>query len=704
MSPAHDHFQHIERQQKKKRNRAAVSCVPCRNRKIKCSRQQPCESCTGRGHPDECIFKKTDSAAEVTRDDINIILLKRVENLEGLLRVIYKQNPPQSNFPPVPQQCFGDQPNTTTTETPTNDEPGNLEVTLGLLAVHEERSHYLGPTSAMAIFTEIESLKEVIKQSEKVSPSTCASDDYSEEKSPDDIANSMLLAPLFNQTKPDKSFLLLLIPPREDTDAIVQHFMQYLQPLFHLLHTPTFMQEYAHFWQNMDASFEWLSLFFSVMILGTHCLPERSPVFLSLSSREDLIERFYKATESALIMSKYLVKATMTTIQTLLLIFIANETRAAAKQNWALLGAVLRLSQQIGLHRDPSLFNLPLLESEMRRRTWASVLLFNRWCASRTGVLLDISETMSDTRLPMDLNDTDLISGIPICQSKSTDMSLLLARDRVSVKLHHLLSEAFAIKPPPYLRVLEMDDEIRAEVRTLPHCYLFKPASDQDQSSVVVLTKYEIEALCNGTILFIHRPYAVRSRTHPEYIPSRHRCHQAAQSLLKLFIDFETKIAIYENYRWFIETWYRVYHFHAALVVALSLVWYPNSPNATELRNDLYASLKMFNKPCFKCEWHRKGFAILLVLCQRGGVDFHLSEEDSPPSDSKTRDMPSLRTVAKSAEIAANADYLQHGSFSRGDPLQTDMIQGFDWQNWDTMMQSLDASLGVGFTDGMSSF
>lgn len=42
--------------QKRRRLRPAVSCDPCRLRKVKCNQGQPCGSCTLRGRAGECVY------------------------------------------------------------------------------------------------------------------------------------------------------------------------------------------------------------------------------------------------------------------------------------------------------------------------------------------------------------------------------------------------------------------------------------------------------------------------------------------------------------------------------------------------------------------------------------------------------------------------------------------------------------------------
>jgi hypothetical protein len=68
--------------------RQPVSCEPCRQRKIKCSRTcPPCVTCRRRGCTDICVYKKTrDDAPSIATTGANEELLNRISNLEALLR------------------------------------------------------------------------------------------------------------------------------------------------------------------------------------------------------------------------------------------------------------------------------------------------------------------------------------------------------------------------------------------------------------------------------------------------------------------------------------------------------------------------------------------------------------------------------------------------------------------------------------------
>lgn len=63
----------------RRRTRALKVCYPCRRRKVKCNRGQPCDKCSDRGHPDLCIYTARSSISLPVRqavttnknDDVN---------------------------------------------------------------------------------------------------------------------------------------------------------------------------------------------------------------------------------------------------------------------------------------------------------------------------------------------------------------------------------------------------------------------------------------------------------------------------------------------------------------------------------------------------------------------------------------------------------------------------------------------------------
>ncbi|PGH09784.1 hypothetical protein GX51_00468 [Blastomyces parvus] len=65
-----------------KNPRVPLSCGPCRTRKLKCNRQQPCHNCISRGHDDLCVFANAKTpTANVTQTQGVETRLRRLESL-----------------------------------------------------------------------------------------------------------------------------------------------------------------------------------------------------------------------------------------------------------------------------------------------------------------------------------------------------------------------------------------------------------------------------------------------------------------------------------------------------------------------------------------------------------------------------------------------------------------------------------------------
>lgn len=80
-----------------KRNRQVVSCVPCRTRKLKCDRQQPCTSCVKRSDAVSCRFFGASGAASVGGHSPSVPRKQmqiRLQQLEDLVNGMITQSEP----------------------------------------------------------------------------------------------------------------------------------------------------------------------------------------------------------------------------------------------------------------------------------------------------------------------------------------------------------------------------------------------------------------------------------------------------------------------------------------------------------------------------------------------------------------------------------------------------------------------------------
>lgn len=88
----------------------------------------------------------------------------------------------------------------------------------------------------------------------------------------------------------------------------------------------------------------------------------------------------------------------------------------------------------MGLHRDGPIFGINPLETEIRRRLWYEICLLDLRTAEEHGSDPGISTQSYDTKLPLNIEDTDILpnSAYPIIPRKGfTEMTFSLIRFEV---------------------------------------------------------------------------------------------------------------------------------------------------------------------------------------------------------------------------------------------------------------------------------
>lgn len=92
-------------------------------------------------------------------------------------------------------------------------------------------------------------------------------------------------------------------------------------------------------------------------------------------------------------------------------------------------GLAIRLAQSIGCDRDGTLFNLPPLQTELRRRLWWQLMLSDLRAAEGRGTMSTLLRF--DTQLPTHINDADIdedTKEMPKPRTRPCDMTISLTR------------------------------------------------------------------------------------------------------------------------------------------------------------------------------------------------------------------------------------------------------------------------------------
>ncbi|MBE3043514.1 fungal specific transcription factor domain-containing protein, partial [Candidatus Bathyarchaeota archaeon] len=106
------------------------------------------------------------------------------------------------------------------------------------------------------------------------------------------------------------------------------------------------------------------------------------------------------------------------------------------RQIFCLLAIAVRVAQRMGLHRDPAAFGHSPFEVEQRRRLWWTIVAYDGRIGEMTGSTVTAISSSSDTRLPLNINDTDLYidaKDAPVPHPGATEMLFCLTRLELSL-------------------------------------------------------------------------------------------------------------------------------------------------------------------------------------------------------------------------------------------------------------------------------
>ena len=248
--------------------------------------------------------------------------------------------------------------------------------------------------------------------------------------------------PIDNVRRSTHEFLIALPPSSHCTELVRVYFASFAS-LFHILHDPTFYQQYDSFMQDPESMpLAWIALLYAVLGTAVLALPSDSYILQDLSRNSrplakiaDLSERYRSLSMRCLEADHYLWDHNVTTLQTLIVMIYGISHSYG--QAWTLIGLAHNLARSIGCHVDPSGFDLDVVECEERRRCWAGLKMLYTVQNTAMGHIGDAyAFEPSNCALPAEVNDDDLISGeMEVIQqqdsNKATQMSYLLIKFRL---------------------------------------------------------------------------------------------------------------------------------------------------------------------------------------------------------------------------------------------------------------------------------
>ncbi|WWC97739.1 hypothetical protein V866_004624 [Kwoniella sp. B9012] len=341
--------------------------------------------------------------------------------------------------------------------------------------------------------------------------------------------------------------LMRALPSRAESDTLLRVYLERVEWIHHPLHLPTFLAQYNRFW-NMDVArrcetvhARWLALLYIALCLGDHFSDDE------LTTDPTLETRLVTACEDTLAYSDFLNQPSTETIQTIIClnIYLNNKNRVTAAKS--LLGTAIKMAICMGMSRipdeGPTSNEQDLIDREIGRRLWWSLVCQDAYTASNSGFSYSINLAHSSTGYFANVEDEDIRSG---SHYHSRPMS------EITVSTYHLCKINFALTvrsfidavnanfpDASYEEIMRLDAQFRSVYNALP--VPLRPDLPQAfELSFAGSRRYLVEQrifmgiTLHNRVMRLHRSYMVRGYDDDRYAYSTKVCLESAYATLEL--------------------------------------------------------------------------------------------------------------------------------------------------------------------------
>jgi hypothetical protein len=349
--------------------------------------------------------------------------------------------------------------------------------------------------------------------------------------------------------------VISVLPEKLQADILIERYFECVDPVYPMIHRQIFYADYEQFWSLSQAEKDrvdgtLVAMVFAMLAMGTQFVTTTSP-----KERQQTAEFYVSASHQALRMSSYMNKASIRSIQAMVLItyFLINDNHAS--DGWAFAGVLIRQAYAMGLHRDPNIVcpNATIFEKQLRRKLWQAVLLQDTFLT----VLLSLPPSATHT----DVNVEDLVDdGSSIAHSNPTDTAYM----RGSWTLANLVQETICsprsldlpISSTPRQKSKLLSD-FRAVFRSFPD--IFRSWDNESLSLLAQTNNRVVRQTLFLTSNYYHNVMLLHSSESAE-VPVHVRgaleaAHDAINAFFLLYKLFETEAKVWWvfNHRAFLE-------------------------------------------------------------------------------------------------------------------------------------------------------
>lgn len=624
-----DAFQHNSGSKVIKRNRQALSCLPCRQRKLKCTRQQPCETCVKRNDVASCVYSKpnlrTDPKAGVNQTKAH----DRLRQLEEMVMQLVDASPPRNDVPTM---------RTPVSETDGTPRDGSFST---------ETSKYVGSTHWSAILENIQELKVTLAND------TPSDGYYDDNKDIDPSETDILFGA--HRSMPMPQILAQYLPSRNQVDRLMSVYFNAKYIGIPFIHTYHFQRLYEQFWRDpFSLPPHWISILFSICCMSARLLRitrHENPITESV---EDSVTMFASASAHCLTVGGFRPRPFVIEALALYGQCVQLQSLESNQEAELVCAIIARLAYRMAYHRDPDNFpgRFTVFESEMRRRVWAMTRQFDLMSSFQLGIPPNISPGSWDTGPPRNLLDSDFGEESTVLpesrpENQPTKILYFIVKYRLMHNFSKVCTHAMSFQNSTEAEIMDLDSSLRATYATVPATLRIRTMSQSfADPPYLIMVRINCEFLYQKSLMVLHRKFM--SQNH-EY--STKVCIESATAIVTAFADIYKEFqpeGQLEQERWMLTSFVVNDYLLAAMVLCLAMSqWRKRNPQGV-LDSDLEAkqrleTLRVSHEDCVKLAAtsmeSRKVSEALRVMLHQLDPNLHLSslaERKTLPTHSST--------------------------------------------------------------------
>ncbi|KAI0884899.1 putative C6 transcription factor [Annulohypoxylon maeteangense] len=295
------------------------------------------------------------------------------------------------------------------------------------------------------------------------------------------------------------------LPSKDVADELVNHYFRTVEPVYRILHIPTFKRDYEAHWvsTSSEPNIPFLVQLKLVLAIGATTYDEL------FSLKASAIGWVFEA-QTWISEPGFKHRLNLQYIQTNILLLIAREfVDVGPDLVWISAGTLLRTAIYMGLHKDPKrLPKMSIFAAEMRRRLWNTILELSTQLSLTSGGPPFISLDSFDTEPPGNFDDEQITADNPVPKPETsfTQMSTAIAlRTMFATRLSITKFLNDHNSRGTYGETLRLDAELRTAYKSvlrLLRGYKSGPGLRPSEFEVDM-----VSLLMNRYILSLHNPY-----------------------------------------------------------------------------------------------------------------------------------------------------------------------------------------------------